>query len=78
MLNRLSDYFAEPSPADKLIAGAYGLKFEVLRFEPEEGEPKFSISYELSGSISADADAVCLFSALLREMRAPRSEGGAA
>jgi hypothetical protein len=78
-MSRFPFFFdATPRVGDRLIAGAYGVKFEVLRFEDSEGQPEFDVQYELRGSIPADADVVCVFDSLLRELRQPRREGGAA
>ena len=79
MTNRLPEfYFIPPSPGDRLLAGAYGAKIELLRFPPDEdGEAeKCSISFELSGTISNPADARELLRALLGEFNSPAAEGG--
>ncbi len=63
-----------PSPGDKLLAGAFGAKIEMMRCRDDDGETDCILQYEITGSIDNSADAKELLRALLVEFNSP--EGG--
>jgi len=87
-INRIREFFPSDPPeppdrrtvADKLMAGAYGLKIELLRFTREDDPDEFSVQYELNGTLPCDADndPSEALAALLPQFRKPRREAGVA
>lgn len=82
MRNRFPWFLIPDSVGDKLVAGAYGLQIELLRFpSDDENEPaSISCEYKLTGSLPCDdannpADTLL---ALLAQFRTPRGEAGVA
>jgi hypothetical protein len=64
------------SVGDRLMAGAWGLKIELLKFKDDEGSEDCSCEIEMRSTI--EGEPAELLADLLRSFRTPRTEGGAA
>ncbi|HEY2413892.1 MAG TPA: hypothetical protein VGI40_16695 [Pirellulaceae bacterium] len=81
-LHRHSDRraFFGPSPGDRLLESADSVRLDFNRFADDEGRPRVLLTYRINGYIDAAPDVATgeLLLSIVRDLRAPREEGGAA
>jgi hypothetical protein len=76
MFSRLP-YLLPPSIADRLLAGAYGCKIELLKFSDDDGESQTSISVRLDSELTGATAPTAVAELLLAFLRSERGESEA-
>jgi hypothetical protein len=65
-----------PSIGDKIIAGAWACKIDLVRTLDDDGRSECHASFEISGTITGQDDAKQLLQALLDRFQSPSSRKG--